>query len=129
MQRFVCCGAWSLACPLLCGWSSSQGSGRKFQTAFLIKALHQQQTLAIAKKLSERGVMVLAILHDINLASQYADRIIMLKEGRKCYDGSPAEVLISSNIDDVFKIEADIFTNPITQKSFFIPKDITIELG
>lgn len=91
--------------------------------------LYQQQTLAIAKKLAERGVMVLAILHDINLASQYADRIIMLKEGRKCYDGPPAEVLLSSNINNVFNIQADIFTNPITQKSFFIPKDISIELG
>jgi len=90
--------------------------------------LYQQQTLAIAKKLAERGVMVLAILHDINLASQYADRIIMLKEGRKCYDGPPAHVLLSANIDDVFNIQADIFTNPITQKSFFIPKDITIDL-
>jgi iron complex transport system ATP-binding protein len=91
--------------------------------------LYQQQTLAIAKKLAERGVMVLAILHDINLTSQYADRIIMLKGGRKYYEGSPADVLLSDNIDDIFNIQADIFTNPVTNKCFLLPKDVTIELG
>lgn len=91
--------------------------------------LYQQQTLAIAKKLTQRGTTVLAILHDINLASQYADRIIMLKDGRKCYDGIPSEVLSSANISSIFNIDADLFTNPINQKSFFIPKDITVQLG
>ena len=90
--------------------------------------LYQQQTLAIARQLAERGMMVVAILHDINLASQYADRIIMLKGGKKCFDGPPSEVLVANNINEVFDIQADIFTNPLTQKCFFIPKDVTIHL-
>ena len=47
LQRFVCCGAWSLACPLLCGWSGSHGFSRNFQTASLIKALPRQPMLAM----------------------------------------------------------------------------------
>ncbi|HEX8608525.1 MAG TPA: heme ABC transporter ATP-binding protein, partial [Pedobacter sp.] len=74
--------------------------------------LYQQQTLAIARKLVDCGVMVLAILHDINLASQYADRIIMLKDGKKYYDGPPSEVLLATNIAEVFNVEADVYTNP-----------------
>ena len=90
---------------------------------------YQQQTLAIAKKLAEKGFMVVAILHDINLSAQYADRIIMLKNGKKLYDGSALEVLCGENINEVFDIHADIFTNPFTEKKFFIPKDVTVHFG
>nr|WP_294874334.1 heme ABC transporter ATP-binding protein [uncultured Pedobacter sp.] len=87
---------------------------------------YQQQTLAIAKMLAKRGFMVISILHDINLAAQYGDRILLLKNGRKWYDGAPAEVLSSKNIYEVFEIESDVYTNPRTLKHFFIPKDVKI---
>lgn len=88
---------------------------------------YQQQTLAIAKMLSKKGFMVISILHDINLAAQYADRIIMLKNGRKWYDGSAAEVLNAKNIYEIFQIGADIYTNPRTLKHFFIARDVLIQ--
>ncbi|WP_214227542.1 heme ABC transporter ATP-binding protein [Pedobacter sp. B4-66] len=87
---------------------------------------YQQQTLAIAKMLTKRGFMVISILHDINLAAQYGDRILLLKNGRKWYDGAPAEVLSSKNIYEVFEIDSDVYTNPRTLKHFFIPKDVKI---
>ncbi len=87
---------------------------------------YQQQTLAIAKMLSKRGFMVVSILHDINLAGQYADRILMLKNGRKWYDGSAAEVLSNKNIYEVFEINSDVYTNPRTLKHFFIPRNVVI---
>ncbi|TKC63947.1 heme ABC transporter ATP-binding protein [Pedobacter hiemivivus] len=90
---------------------------------------YQQQTLAIAKMLSKRGFMVVSILHDINLAGQYADRIIMLKNGRKWYDGTAAEVLSSKNIYDVFEINSDVYTNPRTLKHFFIPRNVSLNIN
>ncbi|PTT03414.1 heme ABC transporter ATP-binding protein [Pedobacter sp. HMWF019] len=87
---------------------------------------YQQQTLAIAKNLARRGFMVISVLHDINLAAQYADRILMLKNGRKWYDGSAAEVLTAKNIYEIFEIDSDVYTNPRTLKHFFIPKDVRI---
>jgi iron complex transport system ATP-binding protein len=87
---------------------------------------YQQQTLAIAKMLTKRGFMVVSILHDINLAAQYADRIIMLKNGRKWYDGTVAEVLNTKNIYEVFEINSDVYTNPRTLKHFFIPRNVLI---
>jgi iron complex transport system ATP-binding protein len=90
---------------------------------------YQQQTLAIAKALSKRGFMVISILHDINLAAQYADRILMLKNGRKWYDGTASEVLNTKNIYEVFEIDSDVFTNPKTLKPFFIPKNTTVNLS
>nr|WP_121272258.1 heme ABC transporter ATP-binding protein [Pedobacter schmidteae] len=87
---------------------------------------YQQQTLAIAKMLTKRGFMVVTILHDINLAAQYADRIIMLKNGRKWYDGTVAEVLSTKNIYEVFEINSDVYTNPRTLTHFFIPRNVAI---
>ncbi|WP_256005703.1 heme ABC transporter ATP-binding protein [Pedobacter deserti] len=90
---------------------------------------YQQQTLAIAKMLSRKGYMVITVLHDINLAAQYADRILMLKNGRKWYDGSAAEILSSKNIYEVFEISADIITQPSTLRPVFLPHEVLIELG
>lgn len=87
---------------------------------------YQQQTLAIAKMLTKRGYMVVSILHDINLAAQYADRIIMLKNGRKWYDGTVAEVLNTKNIYEVFEINSDVYTNPRTLQHFFIPRNVLV---
>ncbi|MNY20273.1 Hemin import ATP-binding protein HmuV [compost metagenome] len=89
---------------------------------------YQQQTLAIAKALSKKGFMVISILHDINLAAQYADRILMLKNGRKWYDGTASEVLNTKNIYEVFEIDSEVFTNPRTLKPFFIPKNTIVNL-
>lgn len=90
---------------------------------------YQQQTLAIAKKLSKRGFMVITVLHDINLAAQYADRILMLKKGRKWYDGTAAEVLTPKSIYEVFEINSDVYTNPRTLQHFFIPRNVSIDIN
>jgi iron complex transport system ATP-binding protein len=90
--------------------------------------LYQQQTLSLAAMLAKKGFIVVAILHDINLAAQYADNIMMLKNGRKWYHGTPAEILNSKSIYDVFETEADVFTNPNTLKQLIMPKVITHEV-
>jgi iron complex transport system ATP-binding protein len=89
---------------------------------------YQQQTLSLAAMLAKKGFMVIAILHDINLAAQYADSILMLKNGRKWYHGSPSEILNAKSIYDVFETEADVFTNPHTLKQLIMPKDITHQI-
>ncbi|SEL98171.1 iron complex transport system ATP-binding protein [bacterium A37T11] len=84
---------------------------------------YQQQTMAIAKQLSKKGFTVVAVLHDINLAAQYGDRVIMLKNGRKWYDGTPIEVLKPRQIFEIFEIDVTTFTNPYTLKPFIIARD------
>ncbi|MGC4232650.1 MAG: heme ABC transporter ATP-binding protein [Niabella sp.] len=74
----------------------------------------QQHTLAILKALTKKGCMVIAALHDMNLASQYADRMILLKNGRKFYDGTPAEVLTTRNIYTIFSVDAEVAPHPVT---------------
>ncbi|MEL1254139.1 heme ABC transporter ATP-binding protein [Flavobacterium sp. DGU38] len=76
--------------------------------------LYQHQTLAIANALSKKGFMVVCVLHEINLAAQYADRVIMLKGGRKWWDGTPEEVLTSRNIFTAFGVHTQVQTDPRT---------------
>jgi len=79
---------------------------------------YQQKVLAIAKALSRKGYMVVLVVHDLNFAANYADRIVMLKHGRKLFDGTPIEVLNTKNIYTVFSVEAQVEMNPKTLRPY-----------
>ncbi|HEX2186693.1 MAG TPA: ABC transporter ATP-binding protein, partial [Chloroflexota bacterium] len=56
----------------------------------------------IATIRQERGLTVLAVFHDLNLASLYAERLLVLHRGRLLADGPPAAVLRAPVLDPVF---------------------------
>ncbi len=60
--------------------------------------------LQLAKDLSRQGRGVLCILHDLNLALRYADRIIVLKEGKIVADGTPDGVLEENFVFEHFEL-------------------------
>ncbi len=63
---------------------------------------HQLATVGLVRRLArERGLAVLAIVHDLNLAA-LADRVIALADGRIVADGAPADVLTTSRVASVF---------------------------
>jgi iron complex transport system ATP-binding protein len=79
------------------------------------------------KKLNkERLITVVIVLHDLNLAGEYCDRIILLDSGKIFKDGLPAEVLTYQNIEAVYKTVVVVKENPITRKPyvFLVPGDI-----
>lgn len=90
---------------------------------------YQHQTLAIAAALAGKGFMVISVLHDINLAAQYADRILMLKGGRKWWDGSPMEVLTSQHIYTAFAVHAQVETDPKTLVTHVMPEAVMLNAG
>jgi iron complex transport system ATP-binding protein len=55
---------------------------------------------------------VVVVLHDLNLAAQYADRLVLLDQGRVAADGPPASVLSSDLIWQVFKTRALVMPHP-----------------
>lgn len=73
---------------------------------------HQHMALETARELASDGTAVVAVLHDLNLAAQYADRILVLKEGKQAALGSPSAVLNPGLIREVYGIEAHISTHP-----------------
>lgn len=70
--------------------------------------LYQQQTLSLARKFADEGHLVICILHDINFASQYADKILMLRNGELKAWGEPQEVITKESIYEVFGIAVDL---------------------
>ncbi|MFT5223413.1 MAG: iron complex transport system ATP-binding protein [Glaciecola sp.] len=60
---------------------------------------HQQQVLELVDQLRrEDGLTVLSAMHDLNLAGQHADRLLLLSAGRVVVDGPPAEVLTAEHL-------------------------------
>lgn len=55
------------------------------------------------------------ITHDLNLASEFADKIIMLKEGRIVAAGSPREVLTAENVEIIFGVRVLLDENPVSR--------------
>ena len=83
-------------------------------TAFLdIK--HQIAFFDIIKGLNrDEGMTVVAVTHDMNLASLYCDRIMLLNNGSIHVIGSPGEVITESNIKEVYDTDVLIDPNPVT---------------
>lgn len=70
---------------------------------------HQMFVMRMLRDISvERGITVLVICHDLNIASRFSDRIIMLSEGRVFADGTPDEVMTEQNIGSVYGVRADV---------------------
>jgi ABC-type cobalamin/Fe3+-siderophores transport system ATPase subunit len=70
---------------------------------------HQRATLAFIRHLArERGLAVVAVLHDLNLASALCDRVVVLAEGRVVSDGAPLRVLDASTVRRVFGSGLDV---------------------
>ncbi len=75
---------------------------------------HQGLVLTHAKTFARDGGAVLAILHDLNLAATFADRLIVLSNGRIAAEGSPASVLSAALIRTVWGVEARVVGDPLT---------------
>ena len=67
----------------------------------------------IAKKITKNGVGVLIILHDLNLAAKYADKIMVLKDGNTLGTGLPGDVLNSELLTEAYDIKITIQNNPL----------------
>ena len=57
----------------------------------------------------------IVITHDLNLASEFADKILLLKDGRIMADGKPTKVLTKDNLQEVFGVKVFLDENPLTK--------------
>lgn len=72
---------------------------------------HQMGVTRILKELAHRkDITIIMICHDLNIASRYSDRIMMLHDGSIYADGTPEEVITKENIFAVYGVESDIVT-------------------
>jgi iron complex transport system ATP-binding protein len=83
---------------------------------------HQIDVLELVGRLhAERGRTVAVVLHDLNLAARYAQRLVAMKDGVLVASGTPAEVLTEELLADVFDLEARIVADPVTGTPMVVP--------
>jgi iron complex transport system ATP-binding protein len=73
---------------------------------------HQHLVMALARAVADRGGSVLAVLHDLNLASLYADQVLLLRGGQMQADGPPQTVLTAETLETVFDSRFSVTQHP-----------------
>jgi iron complex transport system ATP-binding protein len=77
---------------------------------------HQVQVFELLRRLNrERGLTIVAALHDLNLAALFCPRLVMLRDGKIYRDGSPKEVLTEETIDEVYGIRVRVEHDPASE--------------
>jgi len=78
---------------------------------------HQVQVFELLRRLNrERGLTIVAALHDLNFAALFFARLVMLRDGKIYRDGSPNEVLTEKTIEEVYGIRVRIEHDPVSEK-------------
>jgi len=82
---------------------------------------HQIEIMeTIQKLIKNRKITAVSVMHDLNLAAQYSDHIILIDEGRIVCQGRAHEVITEENIKRVYKLDSYIMDNPVTGKPYII---------
>ena len=92
-------------------WEKPENSARYLfldEPTSSLDLAHQHLTLQTARQFADSETAVLMVLHDLNLAAQYADKIMILQNGKKVAFDTPKNVLNTQTIREVFGVEAYI---------------------
>ncbi|MBP1327092.1 iron complex transport system ATP-binding protein [Leucobacter exalbidus] len=83
---------------------------------------HQEAVLGLARARAEAGDAVLVVLHDLNLAAAYADRIALLRDGQIIACDAPERVLTSEIVSHVYNTPVEVIKHPVTGQGIVMPK-------
>lgn len=90
-------------------------------TTFLDIA-HQIDVLELCASLTRRGRTVVAVLHDLNLAARYADRMVAMHEGAVIAQGTAAEVVTPEVLAAAYSLDAIVLDDPETGRPLVVPR-------
>ncbi len=86
---------------------------------------NQIEILELVRQLNENlKLTVVMVLHDLNQAAKYSNRVLVLKNGEIQALGKPEEILNKKLIRDVYSVDMNILKNQFGEKLIFIPKKI-----
>jgi len=81
---------------------------------------YQHEFLALARSLAASGIVLIAVLHDLNLALQYADRILFLKAGRIIASGEAPGIVTAELVSEVFGVSVHLLANPFGDRPVIV---------
>ena len=102
---------------------NKQSSGRYLfldEPTSALDLKHQYQTLKMLKQLCQRNIGVFIVLHDLNLAALYCDKILLMKQGQLIAFEKPENILVEQTIREAFDIDVLIARHPIHNKPYMI---------
>ena len=83
---------------------------------------HQIEVMELIRQLNEKEhITVLAVLHDINLASRFCSRIVILKDGKVKADGPPREIINRREMEELYEMQLLVKNNPLIEMPEIIP--------
>jgi iron complex transport system ATP-binding protein len=86
----------------------------------------QLEMMDLVRRLNrERSLTIIAVLHDINLAARYCDRIALLHQGRLEAIGMPSEVLNPETIQSVYGVDVAVRKDPFTHGIYVMPRPVS----
>jgi len=86
---------------------------------------HQVELLHLLVRLSrERGTQVVVVMHELNLATRYADHLVAMRDGRIVADGTPNDVVTVELLREVFDLEAVVMPDPVAGTPLIVPVDV-----
>ncbi|WP_419780110.1 ABC transporter ATP-binding protein [Maridesulfovibrio sp.] len=111
--------------------SVAELSGGEFQRVLMARTVAQQARIMVLdeassgvdvagkielfdllKKMNKEGATIVCVIHDLNLAALYFDRLVFLSKGNLKLDGSPAEVITEENISNVYQTSVAVVEHP-----------------
>ncbi|APR83429.1 Vitamin B12 ABC transporter, ATPase component BtuD [Minicystis rosea] len=75
----------------------------------------------VRRELERRELACVAVLHDLNAAARYADRVALIQAGRVVAEGTVPEVMTYRKLTDVFETELYVGVNEIDDSRYFLP--------
>ncbi|MGC5746924.1 heme ABC transporter ATP-binding protein [Chryseobacterium sp. NFX27] len=81
---------------------------------------HQYKALEIIKNFTKKANSAIVVLHDLNLAAQFADKILLMKSGKVAAYGTPQEVFTAETISQAYNFPCTICGHPITNNPMII---------
>lgn len=83
---------------------------------------HQIEVMALVNSLSRRlNLGVVIVIHDINLAAQYCDELIALKQGRLLKQGRPSEIMTAAVLKEIYSVDMNIIAHPHSGRPVALP--------
>ncbi|MHA1819181.1 MAG: ABC transporter ATP-binding protein [Promethearchaeota archaeon] len=87
---------------------------------------YQIEFMNMFKKFVENNKLVIAVIHDINLASMFCDQLIFMNDGKIIAKGPVENTLTEENIRATFHISSIVKRNPITNSMYMTPLSVTL---
>ena len=83
---------------------------------------HQIDVMALVRQLSrDLGLGVIIVIHDINLAAQYCDELVALKQGRVLKTGRPDDIMTAAVLQDIYSVSMNIISHPHNGRPVALP--------